>query len=273
MKIPTLLIVSALAVMMAGGLLKGYYPPSNEAQADDLRETKRVEALEKLDGITTNVEVLIRTVEAQRADLYAANQTVEDLTAWKDKIVTAAAENKKQEEKAEKKRRRAARASWGRIYSRPIVTEADEVAISRVSEVILYFMKKAPQRKLAKDETHRMELAADIHYTAKKAGVPDFLWALQTFRESSYRIDAKGSKGEIGMGQAHGKAADGCELETQFGQLTCTANWLAKCREKCESWEEALTMYASGHCRTSSTHLQKKVAERIRDWMDLEATY
>jgi hypothetical protein len=268
MKTPIMLIAGLLLVMAMGGLLvlKGCYP-SSEAQASDGSEARHIEALE---AITANVGLLMEENEALREEVERLRGV---LAAWKDKIIVAAEQRKADDEKQEKKRMRDARASWGRIYSRPIATEDDEVAISRTSEVILHFMKKAPHRKLAKDETLRYELAADIYYSASRNDIPHFLWAAQTFKESSYRIDAKGDAGEGGMSQVHGRASEGCDLVTQYGQLECGAKWLAKCREQCETWEEALTKYASGHCRTSSSDLQKKVAERIRDWMDLEATY
>ncbi len=161
---------------------------------------------------------------------------------------------------------------WSFDFEPPPLSDDDEHEIERVGNAVLHYVKKAPRRKLAKDEEYRKEFATDIFYAATAENVSHILVAILAFKESSYRTEAVGGRGEIGLMQVHGKATNGCDLTSRVGQLQCGSRWLGKAYEKCGTWQGALSAYASGNCKPQSHEVWEIVTDRLGDWMDLEST-
>ncbi len=293
MRVPIWMMIGTVMVLVAGmGAVA--FATSNTAAAEPVAVLQPLSPTERLDQLNDNVQTLVDQLSSRDAEVYALRMELEDVSGWKSKIISAA---KKQGVKTadapgvmERKRRHNTVSAWGPVYKdsdEPVdvdypaeaedeyeeITEEEVIEIDRVAEVMYHYLKKAPRRELAQDEQMRWEFAQDIYTTAVEARVPHIFWTYQVYKESSYRLDASGDAGEIGLGQAHGRALKGCDMSTRLGQLSCCANWMALCFEKCGTWEGALTMYKSGHCSTSSQETRDIVTKRLDKWMELEAIY
>lgn len=143
----------------------------------------------------------------------------------------------------------------------------------RVEAAIERLVRVAPRRRIARSPEMRRELARHIAETAEAHDLPPLLWTAIVYRESSFRIAARGELGEVGLVQIHGRAAEGCDLETSRGQLECGASWLARCRDICGGrLDHGFALYASGRvCRPDTSHLRGVVRDRWRLWARLEA--
>ncbi len=150
-------------------------------------------------------------------------------------------------------------------------TEEDRVGV--VYESINWLLKPAPNRRLSRDGEKKQHLAQDIVSAAKQWEVPSLLLAVIAFRESSFNTRALGDLGERGLTQVHGMASRGCVLDSQLGQLSCGARWLARGKKLCGSWNGAVTAYACGSCTTSNEHVKRLVDSRLRLWKKLEEMF
>lgn len=120
------------------------------------------------------------------------------------------------------------------------------------------------------------ELAAAIVAAAEAEDVPWAVLLVLTRYESSYKTDVVGGRGERGLAQVHGRAADGYDLATVEGQLSAGAAWYAHCRERCGGRDRALAAYQSGRCRATvpGARLRAReiavVEDRYRAWEIME---
>jgi len=119
------------------------------------------------------------------------------------------------------------------------------------------------------DDTKRKSMAADIVAAGVKHDVPILLITAIIYKESSFKTDAKGSLGEVGLMQVHGVARRGCDTNSQYGQIDCGASWLAVGKAKCGTVRGAITAYATGRCKPGSVRVVRIVNARVRLWKKL----
>ena len=150
-------------------------------------------------------------------------------------------------------------------------TEAAEVMNEedRLNNAILYYLGGAKNHPMSKWD-NREALIQDLIIAGDEYGVSPYLLLTTAFYESSLLMTAVGSRGEIGLTQVHGDAKKECELDTQLGQLMCGARWLKKAHDVCGYWPGALTMYATGECRTKLPRVTRLVHFRMEKWQHVE---
>jgi hypothetical protein len=150
---------------------------------------------------------------------------------------------------------------------------AGDLTVEQIDRAIVRLMRRAPGRKIMRDAAHRREMAELIAQAADAANVPRGLLTVIAYRESSFNMEAIGAIGEVGLVQVHGIAARGCDLSTAFGQLSCGSAWLRRGFELCggESWDRALTAYATGKCKAPNDRTRWLVASRMRQWARIRA--
>jgi soluble lytic murein transglycosylase-like protein len=137
----------------------------------------------------------------------------------------------------------------------------------RAEEILAYqkwFFAKAPnQGKRAALLVNAVIEASDEY------GLDPLLVAVIISRESSWDEKAIGSRGEVGLMQVHGVAAQGQDLKTARGQIKAGARWLRLSLDKCKTLEGALSAYGTGECTLknfalSRVHYYKYVLKRFR---------
>jgi hypothetical protein len=127
---------------------------------------------------------------------------------------------------------------------------------------IMRRIESTPRHRLH-DETARTEFVRDVYAVSAAHDVPARVILMTSFFESSWIVTARGGLGEIGLMQVHGIAAEGCDLRTQRGQLDCGAKALRNALDACGTLRGALTMYATGGCRTRSDRVKRLIEYRI----------
>jgi hypothetical protein len=154
-----------------------------------------------------------------------------------------------------------------------IETETVEAEAMRMEDkldsAILYYLAGSKRHPMAKWD-NREALIKDLIVAGNEYGVSPYLLLTTAFYESSLLISAVGTRGEIGLTQVHGDAKKECELDTQLGQLMCGARWLKKAHDVCGYWPGALTMYATGECRSKSERVVRLVHFRMEKWQYVE---
>ena len=155
------------------------------------------------------------------------------------------------------------------------LSQESEDQVERVSHMVEELLRGSP-RVLGKDEEKRRRFAGWIVAAAEEYETPPGLLTGMSFRESSFRSTAVGYKrGEIGLLQIHGRALTTCPhkdtIEKPESQLRCGSRWLRVAYDLCgETWEGALTAYASGKCKPPNIRTRRVVADRLRLWKKLE---
>lgn len=143
--------------------------------------------------------------------------------------------------------------------------------MSRVKTAMSLFLSKAPGRKISKDKSVQEEISHAIVSASRDNGLPPLLLLSMATFESSLRLNALGKLGEVGILQVHGKAANGCELKTYYGQATCGAKWLRICIDMCGNISNGIAMYGSGECDIiNGSSRESMVNRRIRRWKRYE---
>lgn len=127
---------------------------------------------------------------------------------------------------------------------------------------ILSRIELTPRHRLH-DETARTEFVRDIYAVSAAHDIAPRVILMTSFYESSWRTDVIGRIGEVGLMQLHGIAAEGCDLDTQRGQLDCGARALRASLDACGSLRGALTMYATGSCKTKSERVNRLIEFRM----------
>ena len=137
----------------------------------------------------------------------------------------------------------------------------------RVERALSWLVRDVPRHPVARDPVWRRELAEMIEDTASRYELPPLFLAALVYRESSLRTNARGALGELGLGQLHGVAAEGCAMDTAAGQLECCARWLRKQIDRCGSLSGGFSLYASGRtCTPDTRHLRGVVRDRLALW-------
>lgn len=142
-----------------------------------------------------------------------------------------------------------------------------------VSAMIIILLSTAPNRMLYRDTEARDTMSRHFVDAGERYNVDPSLLVTWSFYESSFRTDAKGALGEVGLFQVHGKHRKACggeqDLSTARGQVMCGAMLIDMDRRYCGSLERGLWRYASGRCR-GTPRARRITAFRLRRWSRLE---
>lgn len=149
--------------------------------------------------------------------------------------------------------------------------------VYEVADVISDLLQVAPNRPLYKNREKKLSMAKDIVEVARHWELPELLFTVKLYNESSFLMSAVSKDGyeTKGLGQMHGASVVGCNMKTRKGQLNCSARWLRKCYDKCKTWKGALIAYGtSGYCKAKKARFPKKYAysvdRQIKMWMEFE---
>lgn len=163
-------------------------------------------------------------------------------------------------------------------FDRAFGVEVDRVdRVDKVSQMVETLLD-GTKRRLATDEDKRREFASLVVAAADEYDTPEGLLTAMSYRESSFRPTAVGWKrGEVGLLQIHGRALTTCphkdEIDEPANQLLCGSRWLKVAFDTCgETWEGALTAYASGKCKPPNVRTRRVVADRLALWKRLEGS-
>lgn len=102
--------------------------------------------------------------------------------------------------------------------------------VSQLEGIMVHLCRTVPRHIVNRDPAWRKRLAEHIVEASKDFEIDPYLMTVIMFCESSFKMSAVGKLGEVGLGQVHGLAAKGCDLETERGQVRCTARWLSYAR-------------------------------------------
>ena len=158
------------------------------------------------------------------------------------------------------------------------VVELDPSIVDQVANMIRFQMRKCPAKKISKNIEYRKAWARDIVRVAQETDqpIPEHLFTMLLFRESTFRTNAVGAKGERGVGQVMDPGRYGCDQSTRIGQLRCSANYLRSGYAKCGTWQGALSHYQSSTaaCKPKpGTGHESKVNFRVRKWVKLRRLF
>lgn len=146
------------------------------------------------------------------------------------------------------------------------------VQAQNLERAIDFLMEPNPRARIMRDKAYRKTVVASLVENSRRHDVPALLLATVAFRESSFDDQALGALGEFGIMQVmpRWRKVLGCDFTSAVGQISCAARMISNYKEKCESWQGALTMYATGKGCTTGPLTTKKIAHRIRQWKRLE---
>lgn len=147
----------------------------------------------------------------------------------------------------------------------------------RAGDAIARYMRDrgAPAARVVRDLQYRSEIVAAAFDAGEMYNAPPALLLSMAFHESSYRSDAVGDRGEIGLLQVGEQARAVCvcdDIQTPRGQMMCGACWLSRAIDVCGNMDRGLTMYATGSCSSSSAHVARIVQSRIRLYRELASS-
>lgn len=145
--------------------------------------------------------------------------------------------------------------------------------MTSVSAIIFILLSTTPNRMLYRDAGARETMSQHFVDAGERYNLEPSLLVTWSFYESSFRTDAEGALGEVGLFQVHGKHRRACEgehdLSTARGQVMCGAMLIDMDRRYCGSMERGLWRYASGRCR-GTPRARRITAFRLRRWSRLE---
>lgn len=121
----------------------------------------------------------------------------------------------------------------------------------------------------AKSLDYRTQLAKAYKTSAKDYEVPISLLVTIGYRESVFKTDEKGTRGELGIMQvgSYGRYRCKClNMSSIPTQIACGACWLRMNKDWCGSWEKAVCAYISGKCTAKSPKLKNKLRRRLQLW-------
>lgn len=146
---------------------------------------------------------------------------------------------------------------------------AEDQTKERIQKAVQYYLGTAKGHPMYQ-RARQQSFVDDLYTAGTEEGLPETLLPTIAYLESSFRSDAVGKLGEVGLVQVHGEAKNGCDLETQLGQLRCGAKWLRKAYDACGNWRGAMTMYATGKCATKKERIKRMISYRMRLWETVE---
>ena len=123
----------------------------------------------------------------------------------------------------------------------------EAVAYSEVSQYVENWTKNLPPRFRNRAVKHVYSVA---HWSTLY-DVDPLLVAVCVSMESSWRVNAIGTIGEIGLMQIHPgnkKALKDIDMSTGDGQIQAGVRWLAECIDHCGDTRRGLNAYATGSC-------------------------
>lgn len=145
--------------------------------------------------------------------------------------------------------------------------------MTSVSAMIAILLSATPNRALYRDADARDVMSQHFVDAGERYDIDPSLLVTWSFYESSFRTNAEGALGEIGLFQVHGKHRKACEgehdLSTARGQVMCGAMLIDMDRRFCGSLERGLWRYASGRCR-GTPRARRITAFRLRRWGKLK---
>jgi hypothetical protein len=103
-----------------------------------------------------------------------------------------------------------------------------------------------PFNPVLKEDISKSILIASNKYQVDAMYILMTLWRESKLIPKVASGKVKGKLGERGLGQQHGIAAKGCDLDSLYGQVDCTAKYLRFSMEKCGSIEKSINFYRSG---------------------------
>lgn len=143
--------------------------------------------------------------------------------------------------------------------------------VYEIENVIFDLLRPAPNRPLYKNRKQRRKLAKEIQTASIEYKVPALLLTVKLFNESSFYHDivSRDGLGSKGIGQMHGRSTRGCDTKTRPGQIKCSAKWLRFCKEKCKTWEGALTAYGTKNAMCSANEIKAPFKVKLRLWRSI----
>ncbi len=129
---------------------------------------------------------------------------------------------------------------------------------------------------LLKEPERAKEIADAVDAAAQATGfevstILTIAWFESRLEKKVGTLEKKGSLGEMGLMQCHGKAVKNCDLTTIQGQVTCGSNWLKTCLDTCGSLKGAIAYYATGKSCTAQGSIDLMVQRRLALKQQLEA--
>jgi hypothetical protein len=136
-----------------------------------------------------------------------------------------------------------------------------------IIKYILSLIVLVPNHPLNRDTELRKDVAGYFEKYGEQYDVDPTLLVNWGYREASLRIDRVGTRGEIGICQAHGKhlrtcKAAGLDVKTWEGGIHCMAMLIDMDRRWCGSLEGGLRRYSTGSCYRG----KKFVRRRLKAW-------
>lgn len=128
-----------------------------------------------------------------------------------------------------------------------ILLNQESVAYAEVASYVDDWTKNLAPRYRQRAVRHVYSVAHwSIHYS-----VDPLLVAVCVSLESSWRVNAIGHVGEIGLMQIHPgnkSALKDIDVSTGDGQIQAGTRWLAECIDLCGDTKRGLNAYATGSC-------------------------
>jgi hypothetical protein len=147
----------------------------------------------------------------------------------------------------------------------------DATPVRDVANLLREMTRIRPNHPIQKSNDYAGQLAAAVLWSAEYRSVPAPLLLSVLYHESSFIRGRVGKIGEVGLGQLHGVASDGCDFTTLEGDVDCAARWLGRGYARCKTPDGALFWYA-GHidCGSSKLALVELVDRRLRTMKKIE---
>lgn len=133
-----------------------------------------------------------------------------------------------------------------------------------------YYSKRI---KAYRDELYRRELVEAFEVASSRFDVPANLLMALAYRESVFRPDGVGPRGELGVMQVmpfvtkRRKGREYCEdVSTPEGGIMCGSWWFARGARRCDTLKGAIGAYVSGRCNPTHPRAREAVANRLWLW-------
>jgi hypothetical protein len=136
------------------------------------------------------------------------------------------------------------------------------IATAEVTRYVMDWTRNVPQSYRRRALAHVESVARwSLHYD-----VDPLLVATIVSLESSWRSDALGKRGEVGLMQLHSdRAKAGFDLTDADQQIEAGVQWLRTCIEVCDGdVERGVNMYGTGHCRARWAALEYRMGRYHR---------
>jgi len=138
-----------------------------------------------------------------------------------------------------------------------------------IALLIALLMAETPNAELSRSRAARETLASEVVSAAEKYDVDPILITLWGYFESTLHQRARGTLGEVGVMQVHGKSryfceSSGLDVIKRNENIECGAMLMDMNRRYCGSMYRGLLRYASGRCE-GTPRARRKVSWRLRE--------